>query len=357
MTRKSKANASGPGVNRLREVGVRSVPWQAWVIALCVVYVALAAILAPVEYGATLRMYLGFLLLYGPVIVAVSLIAVPLVKRPRAPLSLLRDILRARAAPAGLIIVIATLTGAAFTALKHKIPEFVPFFADRLLADLDRAMHFVDPWIVAHRILPEGLSVALAFLYGPFWFVQWIGVIVLVAFSRSERLRAVYLSAFTVSFALLSTVARTAMNSAGPVFYDRLLGGDRFEPLMLVLADNPGGRSALSIADYLWSSYQDQTAVFGGGISAMPSLHVAVAFLNALLASKIDPRLGVLGWSYAAVVMFGSVYLGWHYALDGYLSILVVVIVWRTTERWFEGETGSGQSREAGASPLASREA
>jgi hypothetical protein len=324
-------------------------------LALCAGYVALAAILAPVQYGATLRMYLGFLLLYGPVIVAVGLIAVPLVRQPRAPLSLLRDIVRARAAPAATIIVVATLTGAAFTALKHRIPEFVPFFADRVLAELDRAMHFVDPWIVAHRILPESLSGALAFLYGPFWFVQWIGVIVLMAFSRNDRLRAVYLSAFTVSFALLSTVARTAMNSAGPVFYDRLFGGNRFEPLMLVLADNPGGRSALSIADYLWASYQDQTAVFGGGISAMPSLHVAVAFLNALLASRLDARLGVIGWSYAAIVMFGSVYLGWHYALDGYLSILTVLIVWRLTERLLGRESGSVPDSEPHASPRASR--
>ncbi len=316
---------------------MRSVPWQAWIVALCAAYVALATVLAPAEYGATLRMYLGFLLLYGPVIAVVGLIAVPLAKRSRAPLTFLRDILRARAVPAATIIVIATLTGAAFTALKHKIPELVPFFADRALADLDKAMHFVDPWIVAHQILPESLSGALGFLYGPFWFVQWIGVIVLMAFSQDDRLRAMYLSAFTVSFALLSTVARTAMNSAGPVFYDRLFGGDRFEPLMLVLADNPGGRSALSIADYLWASYQDQTAVFGGGISAMPSLHVAVAFLNALLASKIDPRLGILGWSYAVVVMFGSVYLGWHYAVDGYLSILVVLVVWRLTERLLGG--------------------
>jgi small basic protein len=332
---------------------VRSVPWQAWILALCAAYVALAITLAPSEYGATLRMYLGFLLLYGPVIVAVGLVAVPLVERPRAPLGLLRDILRARGAPALVIIVVATLTGAAFTALKHKIPEYVPFFADRALADIDRAIHFVDPWVVAHHVLPESLSGVLGFLYGPYWFVQWIGVIVLMAFSRNTSLRATYLSAFTLSFAALSTVGRTAMNSAGPIFYDRLLGGSRFAPLMQVLADDRGGRSALSIADYLWTSYQDQTAVFGGGISAMPSLHVAVAFLNALLASRVHPALGILGWSYAVVVMFGSVYLGWHYAVDGYLSIVVVLVVWRLTERWLGPIRRCVSADGVGADPLA----
>jgi len=277
-----------------------------------------------------------------------------MVERPRAPLGLLRDILRARAVPALTIILVATLTGAAFTALKHKIPEYVPFFADRILADIDRTMHFVDPWVIAHQILPGGLSGMLGFLYGPYWFIQWIGVIVLMAFSRNDALRATYLTAFTVSFAFLSTVARTSMNSAGPIFYDRLLGGIRFEPLIQVLETEPGGRSALSIADYLWASYRDQTAVFGGGISAMPSLHVAVAFLNALLSSKVHPVLGILGWGYAAIVMFGSVYLGWHYAVDGYLSIAFVLVVWRLTERWLGPDRNADAGMTADSDPLAS---
>jgi hypothetical protein len=27
--------------------------------------------------------------------------------------------------------------------------------------------------------------------------------------------------------------------------------------------------------------------------------------------------------------MFGSVYFGWHYALDGYVSIVAVLLIWR----------------------------
>lgn len=310
-------------------------------LAICAAYVVLAIALTPEGFGTAFALYLGLLIQYGPRILAFGLVVVPVLVRPQAPLSLLKDTLRERALPATTIIVVATLTGAAFTALKHQIPEFVPFWADPMLAELDRLIHLGDPWIVAHKIFPEVLSPALGFLYGPFWFMEYLGVIVLMAFSLQDGLRARYLSALTVSFAFLTTVPRTALNSAGPIFYDRLLGGDRFQSLMVTLSEDPAGQTALRVADYLFASYQDQTAVVGGGISAMPSIHVAVAFLNALLASRINRWLGVLAWSYALVVLFGSVYLGWHYATDGYLSIAVVLVTWWVAGRILDtGHTG-----------------
>ena len=61
----------------------------------------------------------------------------------------------------------------------------------------------------------------------------------------------------------------------------------------------------------------------------MPSIHVAAATLNALLLASLDRRLGLVGLGYAGAILFGSVYFGWHYALDGYVSILGVLAIWR----------------------------
>jgi hypothetical protein len=38
---------------------------------------------------------------------------------------------------------------------------------------------------------------------------------------------------------------------------------------------------------------------------------------------------GAVLWSYAAVVMVGSVHLAWHYALDGYVAAVLTWLLWR----------------------------
>ncbi|TIN21837.1 MAG: hypothetical protein E5Y31_19780 [Mesorhizobium sp.] len=38
---------------------------------------------------------------------------------------------------------------------------------------------------------------------------------------------------------------------------------------------------------------------------------------------------------YVALILFGSVYSGWHYAIDGYVSIALVILIW-----WITGKSG-----------------
>ena len=64
----------------------------------------------------------------------------------------------------------------------------------------------------------------------------------------------------------------------------------------------------------------------GSGISAMPSLHVAMAYL---LYLAVSARLKLIALVYVGLIWIGSVHLGWHYAVDGLLSILVVFLIWR----------------------------
>ena len=52
-------------------------------------------------------------------------------------------------------------------------------------------------------------------------------------------------------------------------------------------------------------------------MSAFPSMHVAVATVTALYLAERSRLLGLIGAAFWAVVMFLSVYTGYHYALDG----------------------------------------
>jgi hypothetical protein len=78
---------------------------------------------------------------------------------------------------------------------------------------------------------------------------------------------------------------------------------------------------AVKVQDGLWQAHLAGTYDLGRGISAMPSIHVSAAVLFALLAWRVDRRLGIAFTIYAAVIMIGSVHLAWHYAIDGYLSV------------------------------------
>jgi hypothetical protein len=53
---------------------------------------------------------------------------------------------------------------------------------------------------------------------------------------------------------------------------------------------------ALPTQDMLWANYDSNSTGLGSGISAMPSLHVALATLNALLLSRLSRTAGILGW-------------------------------------------------------------
>ena len=61
----------------------------------------------------------------------------------------------------------------------------------------------------------------------------------------------------------------------------------------------------------------------------MPSVHVAMATILALLAWRISKLLGVLMSAYLIVIQIGSVHLAWHYAIDGYVSIILTIIIWK----------------------------
>jgi membrane-associated phospholipid phosphatase len=65
------------------------------------------------------------------------------------------------------------------------------------------------------------------------------------------------------------------------------------------------------------------------GISAMPSMHVATSVLMALYAARHARWAGWIMWIFAGLIQIGSVHLGWHYAVDGYLGGIVALAAWR----------------------------
>jgi hypothetical protein len=85
---------------------------------------------------------------------------------------------------------------------------------------------------------------------------------------------------------------------------------------------------AILLQDALWNAYRGGESGYWMAISAMPSLHIAVPALFGLAGWRAHRALGAAIWAYTVIVLLGSVHLGWHYAVDGYVGILGALACW-----------------------------
>ncbi|CAN7504752.1 phosphatase PAP2 family protein [Mesorhizobium caraganae] len=230
----------------------------------------------------------------------------------------------------GLAASIALIS--AFGVLKGAVAILSPFAWDHALAQADRALHFgraPHEWL--WFIVQSPLAVRLFNLAYNSWFVVLIASVFIACITRKDtKLRHQFLMSFMLVWILGGFFLAMGLSSAGPCFYERLGLGSDYHPLLqaLAAADRIYPIWALSTQDILWSGYIGATP--GSlGISAFPSMHVAMAVLFALYAARRSWLVGLLMWAFAAIIMVGSVVLGWHYAVDGYASVLISIAIWK----------------------------
>jgi membrane-associated phospholipid phosphatase len=232
------------------------------------------------------------------------------------------------------VFLLFPLFASTFTYFKAAIPLFHPFAWDARLAAWDEALHGGHAaWEWLQPIFGYPYATAVINVFYHLWFFVTYGVLVWQALSLGRpRLRMQYLLTTLLLWSLVGNLAATVLSSAGPVYFGRVTGlADPFAPLMAYLhqANDVVPVMALQVQDMLWQAYSGNGADIGAGISAMPSLHVATTFSYALLGFAVRRWLGILLAGFAALIMIGSVHLGWHYALDGYAGILCTVLIWR----------------------------
>ena len=333
-----------------------------WFLGAILAYCLIVALVST-AYGRALEFSLG--LYTGPFAVlaftfcfgflVLFVLKVMVLERPKRLIAALigqlrHDILtKERLLPALLVIVVVPLFISAFTSFKALIPAIHPFSWDPAFAAWDRALHGgLDPWRLMHPLLgTPAVTSAINALYHAWYFVFY-GVLFWQAFSLARPvLRMRFLISFVLTWAILGSLFAVLLSSAGPVYYGRVTGlEDPYRELMayLALADSQTGVMALNVQELLWDSYQQNNTGFGSGISAMPSVHVGLAVLLALVGWQANR---VLGWGlilFAVAIQIGSVHLGWHYAIDGYLATLLTILIWWAVG-WFVRRFGGLETR------------
>lgn len=234
------------------------------------------------------------------------------------------------------MLILFSLASVAFAVLKSSIALLNPFSWDIAFRDWDKALHFgrlPHEWLGAITGSPF-VILALNFAYNLWFFIIFLYLYIFASRYGTTKEGLQFYNAFFSSWIVIGFLTATYFSSAGPCYFDRLgLGGD-YNGLMAQLHQANENYSiwALTTQDMLWDG---QEGIREGrlGISAFPSMHVAMATIMALASSSVSRRWGIIAWIYAAIIMLGSVVLGWHYAVDGYASFGLVLGLW-----WISGK-------------------
>lgn len=237
-----------------------------------------------------------------------------------------------------------------FSSFKVSISRVNPFWADGWLIELDRATFGVDPWLITHAVFGDMGTIIIDRIY-IFWFFFMFMTLGWFCYTSNTKLQIRGLMTYLLSWGLLGGVAAVAFSSVGPCFYEQFYGNARFAPLLTKLSaihtETP--LFAARSMQYLIKAHAIGADKFGSGISAMPSMHVAIGMLSflAVLSYSRSLWMKIAAGIYAFAIFVGSVHLGWHYAWDGIFSIIGVSLIWYATGRFVDWVEAREQTQAA----------
>lgn len=170
------------------------------------------------------------------------------------------------------------------------------------------------------------------------WFVLiWAYLVFFISYKKNDKLRNQFIITFISCWLVLGNIFAVLLSSVGPCFIYLLDNNQgQYLDLISILKSHTDiiqnkflyELAATNSQDLLWQIFSTRSDGVGMGISAMPSLHVSMAVLIALSSFKINSKLGYFMCFYAICIQIGSVHLGWHYAVDGYVSTILTIVLW-----------------------------
>jgi hypothetical protein len=279
------------------------------------------------------------LLLYGTALgaaIIIAVIAVLLRHRPDRPIAFLyvsfcRTGLADRLVQGAPMLLALVVFLPIFGVMKAAIPVFSSYTWDTTWIELDRALHGTEPWrilqpIVGHPLITSMLSV----LYHAWIALIYLGVVYFCFFQSDREIRLRFFISYFGCWVVLGIVLATVLASVGPCFMAPILGDHRFDEQMAYLraANEIYPVLVLHVQEGLVASFQSSSGGLGRGISAMPSMHVSIAFLFFLAMRKISKPMGVFFGIFFVLTVISSIHLGYHYAVDGYVAIIGTGLIW-----------------------------
>lgn len=297
--------------------------WLVPGIALTLVSGLIAILLIPSYAGIlpALRM-LPLWMLAATVLAGIYALAAMMIARVPDPLAHIRAVVRREWRVLLLFafgIFLAGLNMTTFMWTKPLLNYLVPFWADPLLADLDRGLFLgTDPW----RLLGWLNSSPMAIFYHRGWFAMMILTLIAVLAAPPSPEKSAVMTTYFLLWSVAGPLIHVLLPAAGPIFYAQLGYGDRFADLARVSETG-------EVAAYLWTIYAGEGFGPGSGISAMPSLHIATVAWMIVAVRAFAPRMAMPMAAAGLLIFLLSIALGWHYALDGVVGAAAAILLHR----------------------------
>lgn len=213
-----------------------------------------------------------------------------------------------------------------------------PTLWDPAIVRLENVMHFGhQPWEWLQPVLGNVAATrSLDVFYHQIYPAVILFVVIGFALAGRGVSRSRYLVHFVLTWIIVGTVGGTLFPSVGPCYYGLAIPGpDPFAPLMahLEAMNQVAPLAALRSQAFLWAGHTGVATPLG--VSAMPSVHVGLAALVMAAAFECSRGVRTLGVLFWLATLVGSVALGWHYAADGYVATLIVVVLWAGAARFW----------------------
>jgi PAP2 superfamily len=219
----------------------------------------------------------------------------------------------------------------AFSLAKSNVGQFFAYDWDQAFVAMDIAIHGTDAWRFVHPLIGYApVTYAINMAYQIWIFLLYIAVPFLWIIRMPKSLRKQFGLSYILCWILIGALFANIFASVGPCFLEPMTGDNHFRPLLEYLSktDRQFPLLALDVQQKLLEWRAKDNGNLGGGISAMPSMHVSIALLVFLGMRRIGRVFGWVFGTFFVVILLGSVHTGYHYAVDGYASIILTLLIW-----------------------------
>jgi hypothetical protein len=232
---------------------------------------------------------------------------------------------------------ITTLIFPFFAMFKELVLPQRGFLWDRTFAHLGRLLFGVSPWTITHEMFGTVGGTRLLDAVYRGWAVFMFGLPSVAATMVSDsRLRFRIIASWTLSWLVIGTIAAWFFASAGPCFFNATVGHDADYAELLrrlaVIGKEAAAQGhwipALNIQPSLLQTFRTHQFASVGGISAMPSMHLAMATLFVIASSRINRWAGFGFVVFGLLVWISTVHFGLHYIVDAPVAAALMLATW-----------------------------
>lgn len=255
------------------------------------------------------------------------------------------DYLEGERLPYAVMGLLAASMGNFFFMSKSLIRVVNPYAVsgwDYICAQADKFLHFghYPHEFIIPLVNELHLSQPLDILYAAWLVIMYVAAAWNIFADTHLHRRLRFLWTYLIAWIVLGSFAATYMSSVGPLFLHYFVLEHKDIYASLVQNFNYITHRDFYIAaktrTLLMTWTKSENVFQPNALSAMPSMHVAVAWLMTLYAREYNRKLFWISAVFCLAVIVGTVYFGFHYAVDSYVSILVVTLLWLLSGKYLD---------------------